>query len=49
MFCSTAVRDPGANAGADVTPQGLRPHSSRLSQDHPVPEVAAHGLTPWQR
>lgn len=37
------MRDPGADAGADVAPQGVRPVAARLPEDHPVPEVAADG------
>jgi hypothetical protein len=39
----TAVRDPGADAGADVSAQGVRAESARLPQDDAVPEVATDG------
>lgn len=37
------MRDLGAYAGADVTPQSVRSVAARLPEDHPVPEVAADG------
>lgn len=37
------LRHPRAHAGAHVAPQGLRPHPQGLPQNHPLPEVAAHG------
>ena len=43
MTIVAAVRDPGADAGADVAPQGVRAVPPRLSQDHALPEVAADG------
>ena len=46
-WCFACVRPvvchPGAHAGADVSPQGLWPQPPWLSQNHPLPEMAAHG------
>ena len=39
----TAMRDLGADAGADVPPQGLRSVPSRLPQDDALPEMAENG------
>lgn len=36
-----AVCDTGANAGTDVTTQGLRTAATWLSENHSLPEVAA--------
>lgn len=38
-FC-TAVRDTGADAGADVSTQGVRASTARLPQDNALPEMA---------
>ena len=44
-----AVCDPGTNARADVTSQGLWSEPQRLSQDHTFPEMAAYGGASGQR
>lgn len=42
-----AVRDSGADAGADVSPQGVRPQPTRLPQDYALPEVAEDRGSTW--
>lgn len=42
----TVMCDPGANAGAHVTAQGLRPLPARLPQNYTLPEVAKDGGAP---
>ena len=41
------VCNTGANAGVDVSPQGIWPDTEGLFEDHTVPEVAEDGSSTW--